>query len=256
MSEDFMFIDEEVYDAQSGDLIHTIGQSLVCDGDTKQWLLNVGRYRVYGVSDSVMATSTELVTPHRSSIGTVQLTPATWVKEERDEELITILSDDSDGNSPWRVLPNRSPLVDGSLQDSFERTHIPISRPPPHIGHQKSLSVVDSLKRIRATKGARNVFKTLDFDSLNIQRVQFFPSTFNGDVLFELPLVDTSGFQRYTKLMHRMDKRHDGHAWTKTVTSHIKSDMSLTFCTSTCIATFVVRIRIANTLPAFIAPPW
>jgi hypothetical protein len=26
MSEEFMFIDEEVYDAQSGDLIHTIGQ--------------------------------------------------------------------------------------------------------------------------------------------------------------------------------------------------------------------------------------
>jgi hypothetical protein len=25
MSEDFMFIDEEVYDAHSGDLIHTIG---------------------------------------------------------------------------------------------------------------------------------------------------------------------------------------------------------------------------------------
>jgi hypothetical protein len=25
MSEDFMFIDEEVYDAQSGDLVHTIG---------------------------------------------------------------------------------------------------------------------------------------------------------------------------------------------------------------------------------------
>jgi hypothetical protein len=45
MSEDFMFIDEEVYDAQSGDLIHTIGQSPVCDGDTKQWLLNAGRYR-------------------------------------------------------------------------------------------------------------------------------------------------------------------------------------------------------------------
>jgi hypothetical protein len=32
-SEDFMFIDEEVYDAQSRDLIHTIGQSPVCDGD-------------------------------------------------------------------------------------------------------------------------------------------------------------------------------------------------------------------------------
>jgi hypothetical protein len=137
MSEDFMFIDEEVYDAQSGDLIHTIGQSLACDGASKQWLLNAGRYRVYGVSDSVMAASTELVTPHRSSIGT-----------------------------------------------------------------------------------------------LDIQRVKFLPPTFNGDVLFELPPVDTSG---PFHMMHGMDKRHDGHAWTKTVTSNIKSDMSLTFRTSTCI---------------------
>jgi hypothetical protein len=44
MSEDFMFIDEEVYDAQSADLVHTIGQFPVCDGDTKHWLLNAGRY--------------------------------------------------------------------------------------------------------------------------------------------------------------------------------------------------------------------
>jgi hypothetical protein len=83
MSEDFMFIDEEVYDTQSGDLIHTIGQSPVCDGDFKQCLFNAGRYRVYGISNSVMATSTELVTPHRSSTGTVQLIPATRVKVKK-----------------------------------------------------------------------------------------------------------------------------------------------------------------------------
>jgi hypothetical protein len=39
-----MFIDEEVYDALSGDLVKTIGQSPVCDGDSKQWLLRPGRY--------------------------------------------------------------------------------------------------------------------------------------------------------------------------------------------------------------------
>jgi hypothetical protein len=44
LSEEFMYIDEEVYDAQSGELSQTIGQSLVCDGHTKQWLLNAGRY--------------------------------------------------------------------------------------------------------------------------------------------------------------------------------------------------------------------
>jgi hypothetical protein len=57
----------------------------------------LGGYRVYDVSDSVMAASTELVTPHHSSTGTVQLTPITRVKVEHAEELITILSDDGCG---------------------------------------------------------------------------------------------------------------------------------------------------------------
>jgi hypothetical protein len=70
---------------------------------------------------------------------------------------------------------------------------------------------------------------------LNIQRVQFLPPTFNGDVLFELPPVDMSNLQMHAKLMHGMDKHHDGHAWTKTITFHIKNDMSLTFRTSTCV---------------------
>jgi hypothetical protein len=218
--------------AQSGDLIHTIGQFPVCDGDTKQWLFNAGRYRVYGVSDSVMAASTELITPHHSSIGTIQLTLATHVKVEHAEELITILSDDSDGIFPAVASPIRSPLVICSLPELSHRSPNPLSHPPPLVGPLKSISIVDSLKRIRASKGVRNVFKTLNFDSLDIQRVKFLPPTFNGDVLFELPSVDTSGSFH---MMHGMDKRHDDHAWTKTITSNIKSDMSLTFRTSTCI---------------------
>jgi hypothetical protein len=39
-----MFIDEEVFDTQSGDLIQTVGQSLVCDRETKQWLYNTRKY--------------------------------------------------------------------------------------------------------------------------------------------------------------------------------------------------------------------
>jgi hypothetical protein len=135
MSEDFMFIDEEVYDAQSGDLIHTISQSLVCDGASKQWLLNAGRYRVYGVSDSVMAATTELVTPHHSSTGTIQLTHATRVKVEQAEELITILSDDSDGNSPPVALPITSPLLNSPLPESSQKSLSPLSHPPPNVCH-------------------------------------------------------------------------------------------------------------------------
>jgi hypothetical protein len=231
-SEDFMFLDEEVYDAFSGDLINTIEQPPICDGDSKEWLLRPGRFRVYGVSQSVMGASTELVTPHRSSTGTVQFTPATRVKVEHAEELITILNDDSDRNSPMLVLPRTSPMVNSPLPESSQRSPIPLSHQPLHNCQQMCLSVIDSLKRIWASKGIRNVFKTLDFDSLDIQSVQFLLPIFNGNVLFELPPVDTSG---PFHMMHGMDKHHDGHAWTKTVTSNIKNDMSLTFCTSTCI---------------------
>jgi hypothetical protein len=65
-----------------------------------------------------MVASTELVIPHGSSIGTVQLTPATRVKLEPAQELITILSDDSDGNSPTVALPRSSPLVNSPLPES------------------------------------------------------------------------------------------------------------------------------------------
>jgi hypothetical protein len=50
LSEDFMFLDEEVYDALSRDLINTIEQPPVCDGDSKEWVLRPGRFRIYGWS--------------------------------------------------------------------------------------------------------------------------------------------------------------------------------------------------------------
>jgi hypothetical protein len=131
LSEDFKFLDEEVYDTQSGNLINTIEQSPVYDGDSKEWLLRPGRYHVYGVSESVMVASIKLVTPHRSSTGTAQLIPATRVKVEHAEELITILSDDSDGNSPTIASPIRSPLVNCSLPESSQRSPIPLNQPAP-----------------------------------------------------------------------------------------------------------------------------
>jgi hypothetical protein len=44
MSEEFMFIDEEVYDAQSGDLIHTIGQSPITTRDFNVCIDRSGTY--------------------------------------------------------------------------------------------------------------------------------------------------------------------------------------------------------------------
>jgi hypothetical protein len=95
-----------------------------------------------------MATSTRLVTPYRFSLGTIQLTPTSWVKVKQGEELITILNNDLDRNSPVLALPIRSPLVNSTLSYSIERTTNPMSHPLPHVGHQQPLNVVDSLKKL------------------------------------------------------------------------------------------------------------
>ena len=193
------------------------------------------KYRIYIISDSMMAATTELVTPHHSSTGTVQLTHATRVKVEHAEELITILSNELDGNSPTIAHSMISSLFNSPLLESSQKSPSLLSHPLSYACHKKSLSVIDSLKVIRASKKVRDVFKTLDFDTLDIQRVKFLPLTFHGDIFFELPHIAMSG---PFHMMHGMDKHHDGHAWTRRVTFNIKNDMSLKFCTSTCIGQF------------------
>ena len=63
-----LHIDKEVFDSIFSDVIHTIGQIPMCNRDGKHWLLRPGRFRLYGLSESTMAASTELVTPLRSPI--------------------------------------------------------------------------------------------------------------------------------------------------------------------------------------------
>ena len=61
-----------------------------------------------------------------------------------------------------------SPLVNSPPLESSQKSPSPLSHPVPHDVCPMSSCIVDSLKRIRAIKGLRNVFKTLDFDTLDI----------------------------------------------------------------------------------------
>jgi hypothetical protein len=91
------------------------------------------------------------------------------------------------------------------------------------------------LKRLRFTKGSRNALKKVDYDSVQHLKVDYLPPVFNGDVVFEFPLIRSLSASSQAGLMVGMDKRHDGHVWTRTSTSHIKSNMGLTFRSASCI---------------------
>ena len=60
--EDTLYVEEEVFDDLTGELSYTVGQLSRMNDVGTFWLLNPGKYRVYGVSESVLDASTELLT--------------------------------------------------------------------------------------------------------------------------------------------------------------------------------------------------
>ena len=104
------------------------------------------------------------------------------------------------------------------------------------------------LRALRTLKGSRNVLSRLDYDTIPVYAVQTLPPKFNGDVIFELPPVSMSHMSTYTKEMSGMDKRHDGHVWSKTVTTKITNSQGFTFKTSSCLG----HLRCTNSICNFL----
>ncbi len=75
--------------------------------------------------------------------------------------------------------------------------------------------------------------KDLNYDSFCIEIVPYIPTTFHGDVLFELPpLIHFDGHYSW---MQGMDRKHDGHAWHKIKMINVKNDINLNFQRAHCL---------------------
>ena len=98
-----MHIEEQVFDAITGNLTHTVSQFSVVKDDDKLWLLKPRTYRAYGLSDSLPPCSTELLTPQVSSTSTLPLPTRPTIKVEPGLPKITLLSDDLEEDLPSQV---------------------------------------------------------------------------------------------------------------------------------------------------------
>jgi hypothetical protein len=78
-----------------------------------------------------------------------------------------------------------------------------------------------------------NELRTLDYDKILLQKVQFLLITFDGDVLFELPPIYLNVHN--PSQMQGMDKKYNGHAWNKLVTTNIKNLFGLSFRVAHCL---------------------
>ena len=99
--------------------------------------------------------------------------------------------------------------------------------------------------------GRKNILKKLDYDILQIEEVNFLPPRFDGNRMFVFPPVGVPYSHTKAKSMDGMDKRYNGHVWTKTQTTNITNDLGLVFCVATSSAT----ILIATTSNVFIVLP-
>ncbi len=76
-----------------------------------------------------------------------------------------------------------------------------------------SSNVVDLLKAMSLTPQACSELKSLDYGAIIIEFVNCLPTKFNGDILFELPLI-CHPLGHFGQLQG-MDKKFDGHVWCK-----------------------------------------
>jgi hypothetical protein len=93
-------------------------------------------------------------------------------------------------------------------------------------------SIVHRLHTMSETRHASKKLRNLDYDKITILIVSFLPTTFNGDIIWKLPLLSPNNPS--STQMQGMDKKY-GHAWSKVIITNIKNSFGLSFRKARCL---------------------
>jgi hypothetical protein len=74
-------------------------------------------------------------------------------------------------------------------------------------------SIVDSLKVMSLTSQVFSKLKSLNYNAITIEFVNYLPTKFDGDILFEIPpICHPLG---HSGQLQGMDRKYNGHVWCK-----------------------------------------
>ena len=226
-------LDKEIFDDITKDLTHTVGQEPIAVGSSRQWHLRPGRYLAYGVPQQTMGPSSRQGTTRVSSTSTLQTPCLQSVKIETGIEVIGLDSDDSDGSSPPYKILKKSAIPDAVVPPADTSPSELLVKTP---SSSNISSIILCLQRLSHTKGSRNPFKRVNWNSIRVLQVQCVPSSYDGDVIFELPAIGGhSVTYSQAKSLTGMERRYDGHVWANLHTTNIKNGDGLTFRISSCV---------------------
>ena len=122
-------VDEEIFLFELGLLSHIIVHIPVTVGEDVVWNLKQGKYMAYGVCTFDHIPSKDRVTFNRSSSSSFRTPSPSHVKIEPSVDNVTLLSSDSDADSPEVIANIETP--------SFVPT-LPIRTTPQHIPSERS----------------------------------------------------------------------------------------------------------------------
>jgi hypothetical protein len=168
--------------------------------------------------------SIEVLTPKESSTVSIERYVLSKVKIEPDLNTIYELNDDSDGDV--EILKLESEVQPSISTEAVRKETTPPVSPSRHPVQSKVVAspvvnIVTSLMCLGSCKWSKNVLSHINFDVIRIQQVDYLPPCYNGDVIFEFPPVGDHGHNTKAKQLRGMDRRYDGHAWSRTITSNI-----------------------------------
>ena len=195
-------------------------------------MLKLGKYRVYGVSESLLECSTELLTPRESSTVSDERPVLSKVKIKPDLNTIYELSNDFDGDV--EVLKSESEVQPSLSTEAVRKETTPPVSPSRNPGQSNVVaslvvSIIHSLMHLGARKRSKNVLSQINFDAIRLQQIDYLPPRYDGDVIFEFPPLGDHGQNTKAKMLRGMDRRYNGHAWSCTITSNIQNDLKLLF---------------------------
>jgi hypothetical protein len=166
-----IFVEEEVFDDQTSLLSHAVGQTRGENDVGTLWLLKPGKYRVYGVPESVLDCSTELLTPRESSTVSIERPVLSRVKIEPGLITIYELSDDSD--SEVEVLRSESKVQVAMFPEVVRKETTPPVSPSRNLAQSKVVtspvvSIIHSLMCLRARKRSKSVLFQINFYAIKL----------------------------------------------------------------------------------------
>ena len=156
-----------------------------------------------------MSNPTQFITPRQSSTCTIIPPSTVQVKIEPSVQAIIDLSESFEDDTLHAPPLLVSPIPQGPTPShtSLSRLCTPALKLLCVSSLMQSRCIVQSLRKLTQMPGHKNIFKRLDYDKIKNMEVEFLPPTYDGDILFVLPAMDTSASLSKAKSMFGMDKR-------------------------------------------------